>query len=131
MSGDYEVGFGKPPKQHRFQRGNKMARRGKGAGKKTSFTMSEIITKAVTQRRQIKRGDRVVDMQVAEIMIERLIQMATTGTARDVGYILGLIDKHAAHLVAPPTQETHVVYHRAPGSTVELPPRELWEGEEK
>lgn len=131
MSGDYEIGYGKPPEQHRFQQGNKMAKRRKAAGKQSSFTMSEIVTKAMTQRRQVRRGDRIVEMQVAEIMIERLVQMATTGSPRDVGYVLGLIAKHAAHLVAPPAQETHVTYHRAPGSNVELPPPELWKADEK
>lgn len=131
MSSDDEVGYGKPPRQHQFQKGNKMAQRRKASPKDSSFTMTEVITKAMTQRRQIRRGGRIVDMRVAEIMIERLIQMATSGTARDVGYVLGLIDKHAAHLVAPPAQETHVVYHRAPGSNVELPPRELWKGDDK
>lgn len=131
MSGDYEVGFGKPPKQHRFQKGNTMAKRRKGPAKEASFTMSEIITKAMTQRRRIRRGDRIVDMQVSEILIERLIQMATNGSARDAGYVLGLIERHAAHLVAPPVQETHFTYHRAPGSTVELPPAGLWKAPEK
>lgn len=128
---DDEVGYGKPPKQHRFKKGNQMARRRRQVGKETVFTMSDIVTKAVSQRRQIRRGDRIVDMRVAEIMIERLIQMATTGSARDVGYVLALIDKHASHLVAPPPQETQITYHRAPGSTVELPPAHVWKKDEE
>jgi hypothetical protein len=126
MSSDDEVGYGRPPKQHRFKKGNQMARRRKKSAKDAIFTMSDIVTRAVSTRRQIRRGDRIIDMRVAEIMIERLIQMATTGSAKDIGYVLGLIDKYASHLVAPPAQETHVTYHRAAGSTVELPPAHLW-----
>lgn len=131
MSIDYEVGYGKPPKQHRFEKGNKAAKRRKASGKEPSFTMSEIVTKAMAQRRKIRRGDRIVDMRVAEILVERLIQMATTGSIHELARVLGLIDKHAAHLVAPPAQETHVTYHRAPGSNVTLPPPELWKADGK
>lgn len=132
MSGDYDVGFGKPPKQHRFQKGNKMARRRKGEGKQSpDFTMSAIITEAMSQLRQIRRGDRIVNMRVADIMIERLVQMATTGSAREIRFVMALIERHAAHLVAPPVQEINVIYHRAAGSNVELPPRGLWEAGNK
>ena len=49
----------------------------------------------------------------------------------DVGYVLGMIDKHASHLVAPPPQETRITYRRASGSTVELSPTHLWDKDEE
>ena len=127
MSRDYDVGYGKPPPQFQFQKGNKKGGR-KKAKKDAAFDMSSIITTAMAKRLKIRRGDQILGMTLAEVVIERLIQMATTGSPRDLGYILGLIQKHAAHLVVPPVQETRVVFHRAPGSTVDLPPVDLWNG---
>lgn len=130
MNGNYEVGYGKPPKQHQFQPGNKKGGRTKGK-EDAPFDMSAIITKAMAKRLKIRRGDHIVGISLAELVYERLIQMAATGSAKDLAYILGLLDKHAAHLVVPPAQETRIVYHRAPGSTVELPALELWKDDEE
>ncbi len=116
MSDEYEVGYGKPPKKNQFQPGNQMAKRRQGGPREQGFSMTEIVTRAMTQRRKIKRGDQIVSMPVAEIMIERLVQMVTTGQARELGFVLNLVAKHAAHLVTPAPQQTQVTYHRAEGS---------------
>ena len=131
MNDDDEVGYRKPPKQHRFKPGNQLARRRKGQAKPATFTMAGILTTAMSTRRKIRRGDQLITMNVAEILIERIIQMATTGSARDATILMTLIERHAPQLLAAPLQETRVTYHRAAGSTVELPSQELWKGEDQ
>ncbi len=128
MSSEYDVGYGKPPKKNQFKPGNQMAKRRRKGPREQGFSMSEIVTQAMTQRRKIKRGDQIVSMQVAEIMIERLVQMVTTGNPKDLAFVFNLMAKHAAHLVTPAPQQTLVTYHRAEGSKVELPPADLWKG---
>ena len=123
---DYEVGYGKPPIHTRFKEGNPGPP--KGSKKKRSISLSEIISEAMTRRRKVRRGERIVSMRVAEIFVERLIAMATTGSPTDMAKVLTMIAKHAPHLLAAPELEACVTYHRAPGSEVELPPRELWTG---
>ena len=118
-----KVGYGKPPVRSRFKPGN--PGRPKGSGKR-SFSLSEIISAAMTRRRKVRRGDRIVSMQVAEIFIERLIAMATTGSPSDMTKVLSMIAKHAPNLLAAPEIEARITYHRAPGSNVKLPPADLW-----
>jgi len=118
-----KVGYGKPPVHSRFKPGN--PGRPKGS-RKRSFSLSEIISEAMTRRRKVRRGDRVVSMQVAEIFIERLISMATTGSPSDMTKVLTMIAKNAPNLLAAPEIEARITYHRAPGSNVELPPTDLW-----
>lgn len=130
MSRDYDVGYGKPPRQHQFKKGNKKGGR-KKSEKGPAFSMSELLTKAMTTRRRFRRGDRIVDMDMKELLVERVMHIASSGTPQQLGQLLVLLDRHAPHLVTPPAQETHFFYHRAPGSTVELPPPYLWKDDEK
>ncbi len=125
---DYEVGYGKPPVHSQFKKGN--PGRPKGSSKR-SFSMSEIIAEAMTRRLRIRRGDKIVSMQVGEIYAERLIAMATTGSHSDMAKLLTMIAKHAPHLLAAPELEAHITYHRAPGSKVELPPAHFWKGSKR
>jgi len=124
----YKVGYGKPPVQSRFKPGNPGRR--KGSGKRTC-DIADIFTKALTRRRKIRRGDRIVSMPVAEIMIERLIAMATTGSAKDMALLLRLMDKYVPDQLEAAAQEAHVVYHRAANSSVDLPPADLWKDPRK
>ena len=130
MSGDkYEVGYKKPPVKNQFKPGNQAARgRKRRSSKPVGLSMGEIIEKAMLTRRKIKRGDQIIEMPVAEILVERLIQTVTTGTARDLKMVIDLIQSHASHLLAAPMQELSVRYHHAEGSTVPLPPLDLWKG---
>ena len=126
-AGTYEVGYGKPPKHSRFKPGN----RGRPKGsKKRAFSLSEIITEAMTRRRKVRRGDKIVSMPAAEIFIERLIAMATTGSPSEMTKVLSMIARHAPQLLAAPELEARITYHRAPGSEVQLPPAHLWSGKE-
>lgn len=126
--GSHEVGYGRPPVHSRFQPGNPGRPK---ESKKRSFSLSEIITEAMGRRRKVRRGNRVVSMQVAEIFIERLISMATTGSATEMTKVLTMIGRHAPSLLAAPELEARITYHRAPGSKVELPPAHLWTGQKE
>lgn len=125
MSDDYEVGYGKPPKAHRFGPGNQAAR----GRKKTprTFSIPELIEQALNRRRKIKRGDQVVTMKAGEIMIERWVQMMTTGSPRDLVMMIGMIERHAPRFFEQQAAHMAVTYHQAEGSEVGLPPADLWD----
>lgn len=125
MSDDYEVGYRKPPAQHRFQPGNKAA--AKRPKRNKTLSIPEILDQALNRRRRIKRGDEVVSMKAAEILIERFIQMMTTGTPRELVMMLGLIEKHAPRFLEQQASHMKVTYHQAEGSGVAPPPADLWE----
>lgn len=123
---DYEVGYGKPPREHRFKPGNKAARK-RGKGKKRTLSMAEVLDAALQTRRKIRRGDRVISMTAGEILVERLVQGITTGSLREVAQIMQILERHAPDLLASEPQKLEIELHRSEGSQVELPSSELWD----
>ncbi|KKC26078.1 DUF5681 domain-containing protein [Sphingomonas sp. SRS2] len=125
MSDEYEVGYRKPPRSHQFGPGNKAA----AGGKKRTGTLSlpEILGQALNRRRKIKRGDQVVSMKAAEIMMERFVHMMTTGSPRELIMMIGLVEKHAPRFFEQEMAHMKVTYHQAEGSSIAPPPAELWE----
>jgi hypothetical protein len=132
MSGDYEVGYKKPPVKNRFKPGNQAARsRRNRTDKPTGLSLAAILEKALRSNRKIKRGDHVIDMPVAEILVERLVQTITSGNARDLKMIMDLVQQHAPHVLAAPVERFAVRYHRAEGSSVPLPSIDQWHEEKR
>jgi hypothetical protein len=129
MSDAYEIGYKKPPRQHQFKPGNQAAR-GRKRKKQDGLSIPDIIGRALATRRKIKRGNEIIAMPVAEILVERLVQVMTTGTARDMAMIIGLLERYAPDLLTGQPETLTVRYHRAEGSTVSLPPSELWDGDQ-
>jgi Family of unknown function (DUF5681) len=75
-SGDYEVGYGRPPVQSRFQPGQS----GNPAGKrKGQPTVAEIFMKEAARLVKIKRGDTVETITKYEAIVRRLLQTAMEG----------------------------------------------------
>lgn len=124
MSDGYEVGYGKPPKKHQFGPGNQAARKRKKRSQ--ALSIPDVIDKALRTRRKIKRGDQVMTMEVAEVMVERLVQIMTTGSAKDLIAILTWMEKHAPRALTQQLTEMTVHYRRAEGSSVPSPSADLW-----
>lgn len=128
MSEGYEVGYGKPPRQHRFKPGNQVAK-GRKRKKKEGLSIPEILGRAIASKRKIKRGGETFDMPVAEILVERLVQAMTTGSTKDLALIIGLLERYSPGLLASEPKDLNVHHHRAEGSTVAPPPADLWESQ--
>jgi len=76
--GDYEVGYGRPPVQSRFQPGQS----GNPAGKrKGQPTVAEIFMKEAARLVKVKRGDTVEIETITkhEAIVRRLLQTAMEG----------------------------------------------------
>lgn len=128
---DNEVGYCKPPKHSQFKPGNQVAKnRGKRKAQAT-FSIGEILREAMSSKRKIKRGGEVVDMAVGKILVERLVQMVTSGTARELTMIVAMLERHAPDLLASSAEELAITYHRAEGSKVPLPPADLWKDNQR
>ena len=125
MSDNYKVGYGKPPIETQFKPKNKAAV-GRKTPKKKALSLPEIFEKALRTKRKIKRGTAIIDMTVAEILGERLVQIMTSGTARELALMVSLLERHAPDLMAAQAEPLELTYHRAEGSTVPLPPADLW-----
>ena len=125
MTDEYSVGYGKPPRQHRFQQGNQAARKRKG--KANPIALPRLIERALRTKRKIRRGEVVYSVHVAEILVERLIQTMTTGSARDLAMIVQLLECYLPDALASKAEALEISYHRAEGSSVTLRPTQSWQ----
>lgn len=90
--GDYEVGYGKPPKHSRFAPGVSGNRRGRPKGSRSISTLiAEGLDKSITA----KIGRRTVTMKRREALAHRLIEQALGGDHRAV-LLLMKLDPQAA-----------------------------------
>lgn len=69
----------------------------------------------------------VLTLTVGEIVVERLVQLAMSGNARDLARFIEIAQKYAPEAFADEQKSISVKYERAKGSNVELPPLDLWE----
>lgn len=124
MDDDYAVGYGKPPKQHQFKQGNQVARKRKSESK--TFAIPDLIDRALRTKRKVRRGDTITSVSVAEIFVERLIQMMTTGSGRDLSVIIQLLERYRPDALAGKPETLEVIHHRADDSKVPMPDEKLW-----
>lgn len=77
--GPYEVGYGKPPEEHRFKPGQSGNPRGRPKGAKNLATMfREALNEPVT----IRSGDKIRTMPKRRAMVEVAINRALKGDTR-------------------------------------------------
>lgn len=129
MTDDEPVGYGRPPRKHQFQVGNKAASKShrRGTKKGNALELPELIDRALRAKRKIKRGNQVYSLSVAEILSERLVQMITSGTARDVAQVMQMIERYLPGALTRTTEVLEIIHHRAEASNIALPPDDLWE----
>ena len=84
----YEVGYGKPPKQHRFKKGQSGNPRGRPKGAKSSKStlpeerLKDIVLEEADRTITVRDGDRAVTLSMAEAIIHRLAVDAAKGVPR-------------------------------------------------
>ena len=98
MAEDYPVGYGRPPRQHQFKQGNEAARKRRNKAK--AIALPELIDRALRTKRKVKRGDVITSVPMADILVERLVQMMTTGSARDLTTIMQLVERYLPDALA-------------------------------
>lgn len=91
--GDYEVGYGRPPKGSQFQAGQSGNPKGRPKGQPT---ISEIFIREAARLVRIQTGDKVETISRFEAVIRRLFQMAMAGDARAIAMLLGASSRWGA-----------------------------------
>lgn len=107
---DYEVGYGKPPKETRFKKGQSGNPKGRPKG---SVSLASRLEKALNEMVEVRDGDRVRKMTKAEIMIQSLIARSMKGDQRAVSTLLRLMKETGQ--TRPPEEEPRT------GGTVMFP----------
>ncbi|MHB8381591.1 MAG: DUF5681 domain-containing protein, partial [Candidatus Binataceae bacterium] len=81
---DYEVGYGKPPRHTRFQKGRSGNPRGRPRGSKTSAT---LIRQALLARVEVRENGRVTNISKLEAMIMQAVNKAASGDFRAIEFL--------------------------------------------
>lgn len=123
---DYEVGYGKPPRHSQFKPGNPGPRKGGGKSVPQGISCADLAERLLTSKTKARRGDKIVEIGVAEIIQQRLLAMATQGSMKEVSQLLTFLERYAPRPVADESR-LDIVHHQALSSTVPLPPADLWE----
>jgi hypothetical protein len=89
---DYAVGYGRPPKQTRFQPGKS----GNPAGRrKGSRTVGAILTDIIEQKVPVTENGKTRRMPALEVMLRRLVNDAMRGERNAMKLLLSFVDRYA------------------------------------
>jgi hypothetical protein len=83
--GDYEVGYGKPPKHSRFKPGHSGNRLGKPSGTKNSAT---LLKRALLESVVIKRHGRKSKATKLEVIVTQIVKQAVLGDFASIRLLL-------------------------------------------
>jgi len=88
MSGNYQVGYGKPPKDHQFRPGQSGYPKGRAQGTKNLKTdLAEELQETILVR---ERG-RPLQVSKQRAIVKRLVEKTLNGDARAASNLLNLI----------------------------------------
>jgi hypothetical protein len=112
----YSVGYGKPPKEHRFQPGQPGNRKGRPKGTKNTLTLlREILDRKI----EVRSGSTVRNITVREAMLTRFAESALKGDTKSAAFLLQRYDmpetaqEHVTHVTTPEEQEIIDAYLEA------------------
>lgn len=87
-SGDYEIGYGKPPKQHQFKKGQSGNPRGRP---KKNESLAGLVVELLDDRVQVQTKEGARSMTLREAIARKLLQQAATGDPRLIKMMLDLL----------------------------------------
>ena len=89
-SGEYEVGYAKPPKATQFKPGNKF---GKGRPKGAK-NFSTIVNEALCAKVSAKINGKTVKMTKVELSVHQLANKASSGDPKAIAKVIELYQQH-------------------------------------
>jgi hypothetical protein len=98
--GGYEIGYGKPPRHTRFQKGQSGNFRGRPKGAKNFTTVAE---EALREPIAINENGRRKTATKMEVIIKQLVNKAAKGDHRSTQLLMAYVEKHPLTMPASPT----------------------------
>ena len=93
MSDEYDVGYGKPPKEHQF--GKKVSGNPNGRPRKTK-DIDTLIDRELDQVITMKEGGQQIRLRKREAIVKRLVNGALNGNPRAIEYLVKYAKEHGA-----------------------------------
>ena len=82
---DSEVGYRKPPREHRFKKGTSGNPRGRP---KRTRNIDTLIDRELDREITLKEGGQEVRLRKREAIVKRLVNNALTGDTRSIEYLV-------------------------------------------
>lgn len=88
---DYQLGYRKPPIEHRFQKGDGGNRKGRRpTTAKVTKTAGETIANVLSRKVAVKRGTKSARISVEEVIVEKLVAKALSGDRLSAAMLIKL-----------------------------------------
>lgn len=94
----YQVGYGKPPKQSQFKKGQSGNPKGRPRATEANKPVASIIRRMLSEEVKVLVNGKKRKMTKLEAAIETLFAMVRKGDLGAIKYLIGLGDKHIAPL---------------------------------
>jgi Family of unknown function (DUF5681) len=88
-SAKYRVGYGKPPREHRFKAGQSGNRKGRPKGAKTTAT---LLRELLDRKIEVRTGGMVRKISLREAMLTRFAEAALKGDTKSAAFLLQRYD---------------------------------------
>ena len=109
-SGDYEVGYGRPPVAGQFPKGVSGNPKGRPKGSKSTLALMHLIGE---EKIWVNEGGTARKMPRREVIIRRQFEKATAGDPKAAAIVLQYCDKAIASSQVKPTRKILVQFVKA------------------
>lgn len=103
VAGDYEIGFARPPKSHRFRPG--VSGNPKGRPRKAE-SLPALLRTMMREKVKVRVGDREQAMSTIEVMLRRQVEKVVKGDTRAFNSMMAMLAENAPDLLAEARSRT-------------------------
>jgi hypothetical protein len=112
---EYEVGYAKPPAQHRFKPGQSGNPKG---GPRGARGVATLVNEALDETIQVSTGGRPREMKKREALLAAMIAKAIKGDVRAASLVVKLMETHDPE-PARDGEPTFMRYEESPSEKIE------------
>ena len=92
-SGEYEVGYGKPPQKNRFRKGQSGNRKGRPKKDEVLAELCKSLADTLGQTIEVKEGEKTLKLSRKDLMIRQLVKRALAGQKRALVKLIKLRER--------------------------------------